>query len=246
MYFGTLGGPAICNAATSYGLAVSKFVTDNTACEFDQGWAARNLGWTVLGDNVPPTIVRVNADTNQVEETTDYTKVPELKTVFGLRGQGAHRGVVLITGNQMGPGGMATSACASSPSTAPAATTWARRSCPSTRTSVAATSSTASSTSARACRTAAAARARGRRGRQVDRQQGGPVPVRGRREQPAVRARLHHRPRPSHRHRRLDHGLQGPRRRPGRDVREPEDPRARRPDERYRGPVQLEEHLQDE
>jgi hypothetical protein len=98
LFWGTFTNP-MCNVGPPTGIKMPAFENDDVSCSMDSGWSARHLGYKAYGDLRRPTVNMLNADTNKLTDITPTEEqAPNLKYSYGLRGQGAHNGVVLLGG----------------------------------------------------------------------------------------------------------------------------------------------------
>lgn len=101
-YFGTLSN-ITCNASSTYSGNTTPYVVKNAdVCEFGKGANAGALG-EIYGDARTPQVLRVNADTQQVEDLTP-TSDPLIKRTVGLRGAASHNDVVFLFGQTVNEG----------------------------------------------------------------------------------------------------------------------------------------------
>ncbi|MER5769121.1 hypothetical protein [Streptomyces sp. NPDC001985] len=101
-YFGTLSN-ITCNASSTYSGDTTPYLVRNAdVCEFGKGTNAGALG-EIYGDARTPQVLRVNADTQKVEDVTPASD-PLIKRTLGLRGAAAHDDVVLLFGQTVNEG----------------------------------------------------------------------------------------------------------------------------------------------
>ncbi|MFE5858361.1 hypothetical protein ACFQ61_34735 [Streptomyces sp. NPDC056500] len=101
-YFGTLSN-ITCNASSTYSSNTTPYVVKNAdVCEFGKGAKAETLG-EIYGDARTPQVLRVNADTQKVEDLTP-TSDSLIKRTVGLRGAAAHNDVVFLFGQTVNEG----------------------------------------------------------------------------------------------------------------------------------------------
>ncbi|MFH8619272.1 hypothetical protein ACH4E8_29980 [Streptomyces sp. NPDC017979] len=101
-YFGTLSN-VTCNASSTYSGDTTPYLVKNAdVCEFGKGASAGELG-EIYGDARTPQVLRVNADTQKVEDLTPASD-PLLKRTVGLRGAAAHEDVVFLFGQLVNEG----------------------------------------------------------------------------------------------------------------------------------------------
>ncbi|APR80071.1 Hypothetical protein A7982_05418 [Minicystis rosea] len=103
-WFGTIANTA-CLAPGGYFLPLQGWVSEGLVCEEAAGKASREHGLYTFGDQRPPKVYRLDADTDVLEDRTPEGD-PLLETTLGLRGAGAHRDVVLLAGPNAAPKGI--------------------------------------------------------------------------------------------------------------------------------------------
>lgn len=108
-YFGTLSNLA-CGVVNWTLDATPQLIEDVNVCEYGQGPNAAALG-PLQGDVRTPSVMRVNADTQAVENITPKDD-PLLKRTAGLRGAASHNDVVILYGQLIGADQTATSGLA--------------------------------------------------------------------------------------------------------------------------------------
>lgn len=102
-YFGTIAN-TVCMAAAGYFPPLAGWASENLVCEEAAGEASRERGLLLMGDQRPPRIYRLDANTGQVDDLTPVGDAL-LATTLGLRGAAAHEDVVFLAGpNASGTG----------------------------------------------------------------------------------------------------------------------------------------------